>query len=535
MNLEQNISLLRFNNFTNTTKYVQLLEKHNKYYINFSCVVASTTIFAIITAYVHFNFTRKASNNLHKSMIMNILYAVMNFFDSHLIGNILNRFSKDLNVIDEQLPFILYEFFEILFTIGGIVILLLSVKLTFIVQWIIFFMCLYFLRMFYLYAGTNLQRLDSSTKSPIIGYLNCSLDGLTTIRVHKESIPIMHNEFNNHQNLHTSANYTLKCCTRAFCFVLDLLCITFVASILVQFLTIYSETLVGDVGMVITQAFSLTGLAQYGIRQWAEIENNMTSVERSLEYTEIEQEDKTDTKELKHSLKGGIVYENVSLKYSEDLVLKNVSFVIEASQKIGIVGRTGAGKSSIISVLLRLYEIEEGKVLIDNVDTKTMSVEYLRRNIAVIPQDPVLFSTTIRENIDPNNIFTDAEIWHALNQVQMKHFQSLDEKCWENFSIGEKQLICLARALVSRKNIIVFDEATSNLNDKTDILLQNVINDGFNNSTVIIIAHKLKSVMNCDKVMVIDDGRIIEFDDPKELLKMENSIFQMMAKESGLL
>lgn len=307
------------------------------------------------------------------------------------------------------------------------------------------------------------------------------------------------------------------------------------ASILVQFLTIYSETLVGEVGMVITQAFSLTGLAQYGIRQWAEIENYMTSVERSLEYTEIEQEDKNGTKELKHSLKGGIIYENVSLKYSGDFVLKNLSFVIEAGQKIGIVGRTGAGKSSIISVLLRLYEIDEGKILIDNVDTKTMSVEYLRRNITVIPQDPVLFSTTIRENIDPNNVFTDAEIWHVLNRVQMKHFESLEEKCWDNFSVGEKQLICLARALISRKNIIILDEATSNLNDKTDILLQNVLNDGFSNSTVIIIAHKLKSVMNCDKVMVIDDGRLIEFNDPQELLKTENGVFQLMAQKSGLL
>lgn len=183
MNLEQNISLLQLNNLTNTTNYLQLIEKHSKYYINFSCIVASTTIFAIITAYVHFNFTRKASNNLHKSMIMNILYAAMDFFDTHLIGNILNRFSKDLNIIDEQLPFILYEFFEvntqtkkttiflknkfilkILFTIAGIVVLLLSVKLSFIVQWVLFFMCLYFLRMFYLFAGTNLQRLDSSSK-----------------------------------------------------------------------------------------------------------------------------------------------------------------------------------------------------------------------------------------------------------------------------------------------------------------------------------------------------------------------------------
>jgi len=235
---------------------------------------------------------------------------------------------------------------------------------------------------------------------------------------------------------------------------------------------------------------------------------------------------------------GNIRYSNVSLTYKTtgEKVLKDINFIIKGGSKIGIVGRTGAGKTSIISTLFRLYEYE-GVVLIDGVNIKNLSLEYLRSNIGIIPQDPILFCGTIRSNIDPLKRYSDTEIWTALEKVQMKNsLTSLDQAISDNglnYSSGQRQLLCLARALVCKNKIIVLDEATANMDVETDQLLQRTIQDNFADCTVLTIAHRLHSFQAADKILVVEDGKIVQFDSPSELLLDREGLFYRMVRDDG--
>lgn len=265
----------------------------------------------------------------------------------------------------------------------------------------------------------------------------------------------------------------------------------------------------------------------------------MTSVERLFQYTTLSQERKSGKKLENWPTTGKVVFKDVSLSYNNmEQVLKNITFSICSGEKIGIVGRTGAGKSSIIATLFQLYEVE-GQVLIDGVDTKTLSLEYLRQKISVIPQDPVLFADTIRSNIDPLNQHTDLEIWTALEKVKMQDcFTDLSTEIRpteSNYSSGQRQLICLARAIVRKNKIVILDEATANMDPETEVSLHNVIKEHFADCTVFTIAHRLNTILDSDKIMVLDQGQIIEFDEPNRLLKKENGIFHKMVQKSGLL
>lgn len=297
----------------------------------------------------------------------------------------------------------------------------------------------------------------------------------------------------------------------------------------------------GKVGLALSQALSLTGMLQWGIRQWAELENHMTNVERILEYTEVEQEQTIEQRKPSNWPKEGkIEYSHVTLKYriNDAPVLKDISFVIEPKQKVGIVGRTGAGKSSIIATLFRLYEVE-GSIKIDDENIKEISLETLRSRISIIPQEPVLFSSTIRENLDPFTQYSDTELWKVLEDVSLKDvISSLDLKITEggnNFSTGQRQLLCLARTVISKNKVLILDEATANVDPHTEFLIQQTIKDKFSQCTVLTIAHRLDTVLSSDKVMVVDNGTIVEFDTPEVLQKNTNSVFYSMIKEAGLL
>lgn len=267
---------------------------------------------------------------------------------------------------------------------------------------------------------------------------------------------------------------------------------------------------------------------------WMMMENNMTSVERVLEYTKLPQENQSGKVLKQWPFKGSVQFQNVSLTYRKngETVLRNLNLDIHPQEKIGIVGRTGAGKSSIIVTLFKMYDFT-GDILIDDVNIKTVSLECLRTHLAIIPQDPVIFKGTVRNNIDPKQTITDDQIWKTLEVVNLKtHFKSLDEDlAAKNLSIGQKQLICLARALTRRTKIVILDEATANMDEEMDAFIQNKIRELFQFCTVITVAHRLHTVRNCDRIIVMDRGRIIEFDTPQNLLKNTNGLFYKMVHQ----
>ncbi|CAD6992277.1 unnamed protein product [Ceratitis capitata] len=291
----------------------------------------------------------------------------------------------------------------------------------------------------------------------------------------------------------------------------------------------------------------MIGMCQWGMRQTAELENDMTSVERILEYTQQPPEPSLHTDPEKKPKgewpsEGRIEFVDLKLRYSpkDAYVLKGLNFLIEPQEKIGIVGRTGAGKSSIIQSLFRLA-CNEGSIIVDGVNIEGLGLHDLRSKISIIPQDPVLFSGTLRYNLDPMEERSDAEVWKALEDVELRsHVSTLigGIACrmydgGSNFSVGQRQLVCLARAILRNNKILILDEATANVDPETDKLIQKTIRTKFAKCTVLTIAHRLHTVMDSDRVLVMDAGQMVELGHPFELLQRPNGFLRQLADHTG--
>lgn len=378
--------------------------------------------------------------------------------------------------------------------------------------------------------------------------MGASLNGLTTIRSFGAQ-QILIKEFDKIQDLHSSAFYLFISTSRAFGFWLDLFCVIYIAIVTASFFVFGGDG--GNVGLAITQAMAMTGMVQWGMRQSAELENTMTAVERVVEYETVDPEDELEASPGNKPPKswpeyGAISFDKLSLRYFPDptseLVLKDLDFDILPCEKIGIVGRTGAGKSSLINAIFRL-SYNEGSIIIDQRDTESMGLHDLRSKISIIPQEPVLFSGTMRYNLDPFDEYSDEKLWAALEEVKLKDSVSdmpagLQSKISENggnFSVGQRQLVCLARAILRENKVLVLDEATANVDPQTDALIQTTIRTKFANCTILTIAHRLHTVMDCDKVLVMDAGRMVEYGEPYELLNelSGNKTFYSMVKQTG--
>ncbi|XP_031344905.1 probable multidrug resistance-associated protein lethal(2)03659 [Photinus pyralis] len=537
VDMEQEMSGFRYNQTTHSAEFKALEKSNKQIMILYSFVVLLGAVFTLAKSFLFYHFTCKASTNIHKLIIKKIINANMTFFNNNLSGNILNRMSRDLAILDERLPATLFYLLKVALLLIGSIVVICSVNPIFLIPSILFLVLLYYGRCLYIPTGRSIRRLEGSTRSPLVGHINSTLEGLATIRANAAE-ETMKSEFDKHQDVHNSVRYMNFATTEAFGFYLDAISTIYVICIVLTFLIWKTDTLVGRVGLAITQAFGWTKQIEWTVRQWAEIENLMTSGERVLEYQTISGEDTNGAKIKGWPSGGEIVFTNVSLRYNQDhkYVLRNVNLMIKSKQRIGVIGRTGAGKTSIISALYRLYDYE-GDITIDGVNIKNVDVLFLRRRISIIPQDPVLFAGTIRSNLDPNEEFTDRELWRALDEVHLKRIVlDLEMRIYEggtNFSVGQRQLISLARALLCDNNVLVLDEATANMDPHTDKLIQQIIKETFCNCTVITIAHRLNTIMDSDKILVMDSGKVVEYDAPEALLINRESVFYRMVQNNG--
>ncbi|KAJ3634109.1 hypothetical protein MTP99_011017 [Tenebrio molitor] len=515
---------------------------NNCIYIHTSIIIFLIVI-TITRSLSFFKVCMTASKNLHNNMFSNIVYTSMRFFNTNPSGRILNRFSKDMGSIDETLPQSITDTLQVGLNVFAITMVLSSINPWIIIPTIIIFVIFYFYKMIFLATSRNLKRMEGTTRSPVFSHLSASLQGLPTIRAF-DAEETLRKEFDHHQDLHSSAYYMFVACSRTFAFWLDMNCIVYIGFVVLSFLFLGTETYGGNVGLAITQSITLTGMLQWGMRQWSELENQMTSVERVVEYTELENERDDGTQLVPKSwpTEGKIEFQSVFMQYSpeEPFVLRNLSFVVNASEKIGIVGRTGAGKSSLITAIFRLASIE-GNIIVDNIDTKQISLNSLRSRISIIPQEPVLFSGTLRKNLDPFDEYQDDQLWNALDEVNLKSvvselpsgLSSAMSEGGSNFSVGQRQLLCLARAVVRSNRILILDEATANVDPQTDELIQTTIRRKFKECTVLTIAHRLQTVMDSDRILVMSAGRAVEYDHPHVLLQNTGGVFYGLVQQTG--
>ncbi|EFX68457.1 ATP-binding cassette, sub-family C, member 4 [Daphnia pulex] len=353
--------------------------------------------------------------------------------------------------------------------------------------------------------------------------------------------------FDECQDVHSSAWYMFLATTRWFGIWLDWICVTYVACVTYACLGLSTSMTGSEAGLAISSAMALTGMFQWGVRQSAEVENQMTSVERVIEYSKLPSEAALDSIIGKKPpdtwpSSGNIQFDDMSLRYTEvdQPVLKNITCFVRANEKIGIVGRTGAGKSSLIASLFRLAE-PEGRIIIDGIDSKSIGLHDLRSKIAIIPQDPVLFSGSLRKNLDPFGQYSDEALWNSLEGAKLKDTvkelsAGLEANMTEggaNFSVGQRQLICLARAILRQNRILVLDEATANVDQKTDSLIQLTIRERFRDCTVMTIAHRLNTIMDSDRIMLLDAGYLKEFGEPAVLLENPKSMFYSLVEQTG--
>ncbi|XP_032237842.2 ATP-binding cassette sub-family C member 4 isoform X2 [Nematostella vectensis] len=507
-------------------------------YYTYGILVGAAFLLTVTRTFMFLFITLNSSRNLHNKMAATVLRAPVLFFDTNPTGRILNRFSRDIGVMDDLLPGVSLDAFQlVLYCVGAIILP------TVLNPWVTlgaFPMIIIFILIsrYYLRTSRELRRLEAINRSPVFSHFSDTLEGLVTIRTHHMQKGFI-KAFYKHQDEHSKVWFTLLSALRWLGIRLDLLCVLF--TIVVVFAAIAADSSAGATALSLIYALQLAvDTSQYGVRQCSETENYMTSVERVIGYTNILPESGYETGARPPSewpKKGAVDLVNVSLAYYPGApeVLKDVTFSINPAERVGIAGRTGAGKSSLVSALFRMPD-PEGRILIDGLDISSIDIQSSRRAISVISQDPILFTGSLRLNLDPFDKYADEEIWGALEGASLKRTilqmpgQLMTQlmECGSNLSAGERQLLCLARAMLQRNNIIVLDEATANVDFKTDALIQETIRTKFKGCTVITIAHRLNTIMDYDKILVLERGRVAEYGTPQELMEMPDGVFRQL-------
>ncbi|KAJ8721589.1 hypothetical protein PYW07_002364 [Mythimna separata] len=488
----------------------------------------------------------KAAAILHSLMLDNVLKAPLQFFEVTPVGRLLSRFSKDVDTVDTALSWeissVLNGIFEV---IGTIFVISYSTPMFMIVILPIGAMY-YFIQRFYVPTSRQLMRIESVARSPVYSHFNESILGATSIRafgVMDRFVRESQQKVDHYQSVHY-----LTCVADRWLGVR----LEMVGSLIIFFAALFAvigrDTISpGFAGLSVSYTLEITQTLSWLVQMVSGAETDIVAVERMKEYAETEQEAAWNVSPGPNASwpeTGALQLEQLSLAYraGAEPALRDVTCAVAPRDKLGIVGRTGAGKSTLTLGLFRIVEAVGGRILLDGLDVAAMGLHQLRSRITIIPQDPVLFSGTLRMNLDPFETFSDDDIWRALEYAHLKPFvQGLAaglrhevSEGGENLSVGQRQLVCLARALLRKTPLLVLDEATAAVDLETDELIQKTIRSEFAQCTVLTIAHRLNTIMDSTKVMVLDKGQLVEFAPPGELLQDKNSIFYGMAKDAGL-
>ena len=517
------------------------------------CFTLGMIFLSMVRAYLSFHLLIRASQRLHTSMLRSVLRAQISFFDTNPQGRILNRFSADVGICDETLPLTVYDFAVGFFVVLGSVATAVTVLPFILLTLPLLLWMFWYLRRIFVATSRELKRLEGMGRSPIFVMLSESLEGISTIRTNGK-IEYFSKSFETLHDGHTRAYFAFTFSSRWFAFQMDLLAFVLMscASILA---VLFQDQGWFDVDPAIL-GLSLTLLIQISttnfpwvVRQSAEVTNQMVSVERITEFGNLSQEPPLKTQvdeENEHwPMDGSIIVKNLRARYRLNLpyCLDDVTFSIASGTRTGIVGRTGSGKSSLVQALFRILEADEGSIEIGGVNINSIGLHKLRTSMAVISQMPVLFgSRTLKENLDPFNEFDLASIRIALSSVQMidtidKLPCGLDSPVVEggsNFSVGQRQLLCLARAILQKSKILVLDEPTANIDSGTDMLLQQTLIEQFSEATIITVAHRLDTIIDYDHIIVLNDGKVLECGTPRELLSVNGHFASMIANTGEL-
>ncbi|CCH46151.1 putative membrane protein [Wickerhamomyces ciferrii] len=524
-------------------------------------------VFLAIGSYALLFTTMGALNNnaglhLFNLSAKKLLKTPMWFMDITPIGRILNRFTKDVDVLDTDLIEQLRLFIQSIALVGGVVILCGVYIPWFFLILPFAFGVFYYLSHYYQSSALDIKRLESIKRSFVFSHFNESLTGMRVIKSYgsQERFKQRYEKLIDDMD---SAYFVTLANQRWLGVRLDA-----VGSLISLFVAILCSCGVFNMngaqsGLLVSYIIQIASIMSLLLRSMTQVENDMNSVERLYEYATklpeegpFEVEDKKPEKSWPKN--GEIQFNDVSLNYRAGLplVLKNVSFNVKGGEKIGICGRTGAGKSTVMNALFRVNELIGGNVVIDDVDISQIGLDDLRSKLSIIPQDPVLFHGSIRQNLDPFGKSPDIELWDALKrswlveegasgtgkfiagETDIKSFHKfhLDQNVEDdgaNFSLGERQLLALARALVRNTRILILDEATSSVDYETDAKIQSTIINEFKQCTILCIAHRLKTILNYDKILVLDKGEVMEFDTPWNLFKY-GGIFTEMCERSSI-
>ncbi|XP_018340398.1 PREDICTED: multidrug resistance-associated protein 1 isoform X2 [Trachymyrmex septentrionalis] len=488
-----------------------------------------------------------ASKRIFEGTLQHVLHNPMSFFDRTPTGRVLSRLGKDIDVIDNILPVYLRSWITCLFSVIATLFVISYSTPIFVVVILPIGAIYYFIQRFYVATSRQLKRLESVSRSPIYSHFSESVTGAQIIRAYGVQEQFIH-ESENRVDFNQVCYFPSIIANRWLAVRLEM-----VGNLIIFFAALFAvlgrDTMSsGLVGLSVSYALQITQTLNWLVRMTSDVETNIVAVERIKEYSETAQEapwkntEFTPSKEWpKH---GRVDFKDFKVRYREglDLVLNGLTFSVLGGEKIGIVGRTGAGKSSMTLALFRIIEAAQGKILIDDIDISKLGLHDLRSKLTIIPQDPVLFSGTLRMNLDPFDCYNDEEVWKALEHAHLKLFVEnlpnglLHEvtEGGENLSVGQRQLICLARALLRKTKVLILDEATAAVDLETDDLIQTTIRQEFKNCTVLTIAHRLNTILDSDRVIVLNKGLIVEYDSPEVLLSNPSSSFYSMAKDAGL-